>query len=189
MHQLLVLAGTIGIAGVFLPFASDVTPWGAIADKNFWNLAEPLFLAFVIPVAQLRWLVKEILPKVEREIYAITGLVSGGLVFWSWIQLIIENGLRFASVADYLALILPLVVMLAGTTLAARCEHGKRPVIWLETVYVANSAMCLVGFWPYWEIGAYCAAIASVIYLLQAILMAGQIWCPANGSRKCGERT
>jgi hypothetical protein len=181
---LLSAAGITGIAGLFLPFTSGVSPFLAAHTETVWPLGVPFFLSIFIVAAATRWIISDLFTKVEKAIAYFIGaaativILSGYYTNGGWPS-------KYSDFRDWIVFAIPLVIILSGSFLMFlnsknRESRAINPLIALQVVYLANSLMCLVAFWPVsmfidgWNIGAYFCLAASVVYSVQIFLFMTQ---------------
>jgi hypothetical protein len=178
LDPLLTVAGTAGIAALFLPFAWSYSPLRAAADEELWPLALPLFLAIFASAASIRWLVSGMFSPVERAIAYAASAEMGAVTLWVMLRSLLSQGWP-ANVSEQLAVTLPLVTLVLAAGILIRNARSKQagstnPVVALQLVYLAHAALLLLGLFPHWQIGACCVLVAAVAFLIQAVLLSAQ---------------
>ncbi|MEI8114574.1 MAG: hypothetical protein WCI54_13140 [Bacteroidia bacterium] len=183
VHLFLAVAGTSGIAGLFLPFSWNTSPMKAVLDENVFQLAVPSFLSVFITAATIRWIISVSFSKAEKAIAYFVGLAAAGVT----LSIYFKDGWWSYDFQGWLAFATPIVVMIAGSYLMlmnSKMQFSKKtnPLIAMQVPYLANCLMCLVMFLPnsadwlsgYWQIGAYFCLAASIVYMIQIALFLTQ---------------
>jgi hypothetical protein len=167
---MLTLASLTGTAGVFLPFTWDVSPLRAIQPLP--QLALPALLAPLATAGAIRWLISGSLSKVESIIayFASASMMVLSLSVW----LSGEPARRF-DLHDLVTLSIHFLTFALGIgALIWNWRIGSRqfsPVMSIQAIYVAHVAMCLAGFFGYWEVGAYLILVAALVFATQVVLV------------------
>jgi hypothetical protein len=182
-HLFLTVAGTTGIAGLFLPFTFDYSPVESVSDENIWRLAAPFFLSVLITIYSVLRIVPVSFPVAGKVFAYIISAATAGLT----LSIYFTGDVGASEFQEWLALIIPLVVLISGTCLVIvkskkQTSREYNPLIAIQVAYLANCLMCLVAFWPSgqgifkggWQIGAYFALTTAVVYLLQIALFLTQ---------------
>ena len=171
-HLVLTAMGLAGVVALFLPFAWDVTPLGALADWGIWQLALPAFLPIVIVVAGARWTRSGRLSRPEHLIWYVVGVASAlaTLAFYLTIEGWPSDAL------EWLALVAPVVILGFGTMAVARIRKTQAgseylPIMALQVAYIANAMLALILEFQGWRAGAYCVLATVVVYALQIDLI------------------
>jgi hypothetical protein len=185
LHLLLTLAGLAGIAGLFLPFTANTSPVDALRDDlwGVWRLAVPFFLAPFALAAGVRWIIAGPLSGPERLVAYVVSAASACLTLY-----FVGDGLKDqgwpSNVRDWLVVLVPVVVLLSGAyVLVPKLGFGRssgfNPVLAIQVAYLANALLCLIGFFGEWQVGAYCALVPALAYLVQIVLISVQPGAPA----------
>lgn len=174
-HRVLIVGGIAGIFGLFLPFAYGFSPLEALKEWELWKLAVPFFLAPFATAASFRWILSGSFSRIER---AMAFILSSGAAAVTLRQYFVTDNWS-SSFEDWLLWFIPLVTYSIGVFLLIRNSRIAKarefnPVMALQTVYLANALMCLVGFFGKWETGAYCVLMASILYTIQITLVSRQ---------------
>lgn len=179
VHWFLAAGGLTGIVALFLPFTEGVSPVDA-ALSYFWKIATPFFLSILISGASIRWAVSRSLSRVERWVaYMLSCASAFATLFFVFLSL----NWWPSNAQDWVSRALPVPVLALGAFAVIRnARFGMLPdlsaVMAMQVAYLANSLLCLVGFWGDWgggwQIGAYFVLVASVIYLVQIVLISIQ---------------
>ncbi|MGB4786867.1 MAG: hypothetical protein WAQ77_19270, partial [Candidatus Acidiferrum sp.] len=82
---------------------------------------------------------------------------------------------RPATIQDWLAFVSPEPILALGIYFLirnSRMEPSRKfnPVMAIQIAYLANAVLCLISFFGRWELGAYCALIAALAFVLQIVL-------------------
>lgn len=175
LHRILTAGGMTGILGLFLPFAHGFSPLEALKEWELWKLGIPFFLAPFATAASFRWILWGSLPRIER---AMAYILSSGTAAVTLRQYFIADNSP-SSFEDWLLWTIPLVTYLIGVFMLVRNSRIARardfnPVMAIQTVYLANALMCLTGLFGNWQTGAYCALMASILYMIQITLVSRQ---------------
>ena len=205
LQACLVALSVIGIASIFLPLTRKVAPLDVmvlnapeiLAGKlpnwsDIWLilLASPFFLAVPITIASLKrlwagrlsraaWLTSYVLALAMAS--ATLGFIGLG-VFEKTLPTDrpLEEYLVMFSPQEYVALLLPLVVLVFGAGWVIRNRrrmlvlHAINAVIAMQVAYIANGALCLALFQDDWKNGAYVALATIVLYLIHIVLVSWQ---------------
>lgn len=174
--------GLVGMATPFLPFKYDVSPLGAAAQvvnphsDFFWLflVGSPFFLAILVSIASIRLMV---LGKSTRSELAIA-YCSSIIMACATLFLMIAQGISDwpFTLHDWLSLALPCATIALGCTLVVRSWRLRVPpgliaVTAMQSAYVANALLCLLSYWPDWQIGAICTLLTVLAYVGQALLL------------------
>ena len=57
-------------------------------------------------------------------------------------------------------------------------------VMTMQSAYLSNALLCLIGYFGDWQIGAYCVAITSGVYLTQIVLMSVKLGVFRGGTSR-----
>ena len=186
LDAFLAVAGTAGIAVLFLPFDStlSISPLGAIrmafTKPGGWLLgffAAPFFLSILITGAALRQLISSTLSRAEQSLAYVAAAAMACLTILLYVlPWVIDPSsdsldLSSASAKDLLISLAPAAVLLVGAGLVVRNSRPgrRRPgnaVMALEVAYLANFLLCLLSFSDELGIGAYLALITAVVYVV-----------------------
>lgn len=172
VHLLLTLVGMIGIAGLFLPFTEGVSPVAAALDGAFWKLALPFFLAILASAASIRWVISGSFSGLE---WAIAYVVSASMVGVT-LSVSFPFESRPANIQEWVATLSPYAIVALGLYFLIRnsrigSSREFNPVLAIQIAYLANAALCLMGFFGDWQLGAYCALVAVLAFALQIVLV------------------
>jgi len=182
---------------VFLPFTYGVSPLDAVEAGKFlgssdeWRLALlgiPFFSALFI----LAWKVRLWVPisVKQPEIiagYSIAGvfLLATGIYFIFSIVFIVDNGsfsiLEWALFSINFVLIL-LCLVFNYMNFRRHVPSEAKVHLSLLSVYFPNTVLCLWGFYGDWQIGAYLALYAVIVYLIEIVLITSREWRGQNRS-------
>ncbi len=183
VHLFLAVAGTSGIAGLFLPFSWNTSPIKAVLDENVFQLAAPAFLSLFITAATIRWIISGAFSKAEKAIAYLVGLAAAVVT----LTIYLEDGWWSYDFQGWSAFAIPIVVMIAGSYIMlinSKMQFSKKtnPLIAMQVPYLANCLMCLVMFLPNsgdwlsgdWQVGAYFCLVNSIVYMVQIALFLTQ---------------
>jgi len=180
VHWFLAAGGLTGIVALFLPFTWGVSPVDAALSRGFWKIATPFFLSILISGASIRWAVSRSLSRVERW---VAYMLSCASAFATLFFVFLPSNPWPSNAQEWGAWGLPVPVLALGAFAVIRnARFGMLPdlsaVMAMQAAYLANSLFCLVAFWGDWgggwQIGAYFVLVASVIYLVQIVLISMQ---------------
>jgi len=170
----LIVAGTAGMAALFLPFTWDVSPAEAVVSELF-QLAIPFFFSVLVCAAYVRWMISGLLSRPERAItYVVSSLVALRVLFWIILGLKDEGWP--SDVQGWLLVAIPLLMLLFGVYVVVKNLRNKGPkevsaVMAMQIVYLSNALFCLIVFFGGWQIGAYFVVVTSGVYLIQIVLV------------------
>lgn len=176
-HLLTALLGLAGIVALFLPFTSDESPVSAAAGQ-FWRLALPFFLAVLVTLSSLRWIVAGRLSRFEVAAGCLASISAACLTLTLYLQDIRPSDLR-----DWISLLVAPIVLIMGGVLVVRGRRrglpgGLTTLMSLQVAYLANCLLCLIAFFGEWQAGAYFALLTALVYLAQiaaaGIIRSGQ---------------
>jgi hypothetical protein len=175
----------VGTGAIFLSFTFDTSPADVLffgSEVEFWPIASPFLLAIPISVASLRWLLAGRLSRLEWTTAYALGLVLAGATLF-FLGLLLVDGPRL-SAQEWLLTLSPLGILGAGvgivsTNWRAGIPHALNGILAMQVAYLANTSLCLIGFFPGWEIGAYFALVTALLYLAQIVV----VYCQRYGSR------
>jgi len=170
--SLLTLLGMSGIAGLFLPFTSDVSPVEAAPVSELWRVAVPFFLAVLASAASIRWIISGSLSKAERAIAYVASAAMAGVTVSMWFTLDRES----RTIREWLSIVSPGPILALGIYFLIRnskmgSSRNFNPVMAIQVAYLANAVLCLIAFLREWQVGAYCVLAAAVAFVLQIILV------------------
>ena len=177
VHVLLTVAGLAGIAGMFLPFTSNTSPVDVLDDDmwGLWPLALPFFLAVPAFAASVRWIISGSLSRLERMVaYVVSGASACATLYFVVVMLADSTGPE--RIQGWLVMTVPVAILLAGAYVLRRTARAARsrdfsPVLAIQVAFLANAALCLIGFFGHWQVGAHCALVTALAYLVQIILI------------------
>lgn len=108
----LTIAGVMCIPGIFLHFSWDVSPFSAAftMDYDLWQIAWPAFLPVPVAIVSLRWLFRATFSFAERLIAFIAGAISAGLVCFSLLDAVANNGLP-TDLQEWLSIVIPAITL------------------------------------------------------------------------------
>lgn len=158
------IIGIIAIATIFIKFASNISPFDAIYDKDIWFLAIPFFLPVVIGFASLRWIFVNDLSTVEKILAYTISTVLTGFIFFIYVYFMNWPN----EVKDLVSYILPYVVYTFG--IASFVFLRKNPystIMLMQIAYISNTLFCFVVFFDLLQTGAYLTLLTSFIYAVQ----------------------
>jgi len=169
VHLLLTIVGMTGIVGLFLPFTFGTSPVDAVSDKELWRLALPFFLAVLASAASIRWVISGSFSGAERAIAYVVSASMAGVTLSLWFPD------RPVTMQDRLAFVSPVPILALGFYFLirnSRMEPSREfnPVMAIQIAYLANAVLCLIAFFGGWELGAYCALVAALAFVLQIVL-------------------
>lgn len=170
-HLVLTAAGAIaGTATVVLPFTHDVSPAGAAASKELWQVGIPFFLAWPTTVASLHWIHNGMPRRTERMIAYAAGAAAFAASLSFLIQWLLDT--LPSETREQFAVAMPFVVGLSAVP-ATRATAGRAfgPVLAMQLGYVANALFCLTSFVGEWQVGAFCAVATIAIYVMQIAMV------------------
>ena len=150
------LAGT----AMFLPFASDTSPWGAVTFRvpgnqgNWWHflVGLPFFLA--IPMIWMRVRALQSKPVSSRAGIRVIWCAAGICVVGT---MLVETPflLHLAGTSEWQRLVvlsLGVGIVIASGALLFVCYHNLSPtrvcLIAINTAYLGNAALCLIVYSP-----------------------------------------
>lgn len=183
MRWILTLAGTAGIAAVFLPFTYGVSPLAAIAgysnddfflsDSIFLWMALPFLLSF--PVTAL-WTWRLVAGRTSRTGAAIAWCAAA-LALLASAALLAPLLVQAAAgtVGDFGMVIGTAVLMVAAVFLmrsSRRTNPAMAALLAMQLAYLPNACFVLVVFhgsqdgWGGWDAGAYVTLAAVLVYLV-----------------------
>ena len=163
------LAVITGTAALFLPFTAGVSPFNAVVPDStdffpVWRLAWPFFLIVPIAVLGVRVARSGRLTRADAIVAYALAIGVAGLTLSQYVDgtLKLSNGRP-----EVISMVVPIVVLIAGGSLVWRQRRvpgtaNLSPLTALTVPYLANMALCLIGFWGEWQVGAYVAAAATV---------------------------
>lgn len=192
----LVALSAIGIVSIFLPFTRKVAPFDLIVldapqilawrlpnPRDIWLilLASPFWLAVPISAASFKRLWTGRLSRVAWLTSYGLGLIMAcatlGFVGLALTEKALptdaplEEYLALFSPQEYLALLLPLFILVFGAAWVIRNRrrglllHALNAVIAMQVAYIANGFLCLTLFQDDWKSGAYITLATVVVYL------------------------
>jgi hypothetical protein len=174
-HLVLTVPGMSGVAALFLPFTSDISPMDAAFDDALWKLALPFFLSIPILAASIRWSFSGSMSLAERAVACTVALAATAATLsflWSatdWT----------GDIEQWLYTSIPVATLVLGAFLLfgdSRPDASRSlwPVMALQVAYLANALFCLAVFAGDdlfdLQVGAYCVLIAVIAYFLQIVL-------------------
>jgi hypothetical protein len=170
VHLLLTVAGMSGIAGLFLPFTYGTSPVDA-AFTDLWRLALPFFLAILASAASLRWVISGSFSARERAIAYVVSASMAGVTLSQWFPFEVKP----ANNQEWFALVSPGPILALGVYFLirnSRMESSSKfnPVMAIQIAYLANAVLCLITFFPDWQLGAYCVLVAALVFVLQIVV-------------------
>lgn len=171
-HVVLTVIGVLGVVALFLPFSWSTTPLEALPSGSLWRFALPAFLAPFIFLASIRWLTAGGLSRPERiacDLLAVAALAALLLTYLA------VRGVP-PRLTEWIGLLGPLLVLGFGAWEYLRNPKVGRgtpfgPILMLQGAYIANAILVLAGFFPDWEIGAYCVLVTTMAYAVQIDLV------------------
>jgi len=181
------VSGIAGITALFLPFTENISPVGFVfnilpSESSFsglWlflPLAMPFFLSVFVSAAFVRWMISGLLSRPERTIaYVMSSMMALGILIFITLGFWAQLSNPSSCVREWLTLVIPLLLLLFGVYLVIKSLKNKGPeevgaVMAMEIVYLSNAFFCLIGFFGYWQIGAYFVVFTSGIYLTQIFM-------------------
>lgn len=183
----LTLAGLSGIASIFLKFAHNVSPFAALdyhfgifcyssSEDELWVLGAPFLLSVIIFAFIIRWCLSVKLSLIEQIVGYLIGLSIIVIVIWT--NFAVTSDLGFAHEV-MMAVIFSISFLIAGIVLVIRnLRVGKfknfSPIMLMQTAYLGNAILCLIGFWGNWQIGAYLTLATVIVYAAQMIWISCQ---------------
>ena len=173
IHRVLLVLGLLGIAALLLPFTFGESPLSALTYAESYRVAAPALLAVFVTVGSLRWLAAGMLPRLARTLAYLISAGSAATTLW-----LLRESNWGDTVQGRLRMTVPLVILLLGAWFVARSRAGRSsgfaPVMALQAAYLAHAAMCLLSFWPDWQVGAYLVLTTAAVYASQIALLATQ---------------
>jgi hypothetical protein len=154
--------GLIGMVTPFFPFTYDVSPLRAVEavgnsrDFGLFLLGSPFFLAILVSIASIRLMVLGKCSRSELAIaYYSTIIMACATLFFTIGTLSAPP----STLHDWFSVAFPWATIALGSAIVVRSwlmcvSSGLIAVIAMQLVYVANALICLVSFWPSWQIGA-----------------------------------
>jgi hypothetical protein len=181
LENALYLLGLSGIAALFLPFTSNISPWDVTGDQVFrsgyivqwseldWSLfllGVPFLLAVPISAAPLLQILAKRLSRPHWiAAYCLALAATASTILYC------ARGVAHAGISGRVAaIIVPvLVTLMGGVTLLIRSArlglpHPLNSIVAMEVAYVAGVLLPLIGFFGVWQIGAYVTLIAIIVY-------------------------
>jgi hypothetical protein len=151
-------------AVIFLPFTWDTSPWDVVGhwpwvweDLKFTLLAIPFFLAFPMVWIRVRLLFPHAIRPAERIIIWTIALLAVSATIWVE-GIFIPEALRDRDWSEWFVGTPP-IVLLAGATPTfvrrRRITPLNRIIAGLNTVYLGNAVMCVIGFAGAQDFGWY----------------------------------
>jgi len=171
VQLLLTIVGISGTVGLFLPFTYDTSPVEALSEGGLWRLALPFFLTILATAASIRWLISGSFSGAERAISYVLSASMACVTLSLWFA---SKDVP-ATIRDWLSFAIQGLILALGVYLLIRNSRiGQpakfNPVMAIQIAYLANAAVCLLSFFGEWELGAYCALVASFAFVLQIFL-------------------
>jgi hypothetical protein len=175
----LTIAGLSGIASIFLRFAYGVSPFEAVFYEDLWVLGAPFLLSVVISASVIRWNLTGRSSLLEQIITYLIGLsVMAIVIMTNFLMMADVIGTFFNSKA-MMAGILSASSLIAGIFLVIRNHRiGKfknlSPIMLMQTAYLSNGILILIGYWGDWQIGAYFTLATVIVYAAQMVWISCQ---------------
>jgi hypothetical protein len=168
------LAVVTGTAAVFLPFTSNVPPFGAVVPDSMidvWRLAWPFFLIVPIAVLGVRVARSGRLTRADAIVAYALAIGVAGLTLSQYMT----GPLKVDRTQEAISMVLPIVLLTGGGWLVWHFRRASgagnlSPLAALAVPYVANMLLCLIAFWGDWQIGAYVSVAATAASVWVAIL-------------------
>jgi hypothetical protein len=187
---LTLLGATAGIAALFLPFTSNYSPLdAALEDAPLWMVAIPFFLSVFVAAGSMRWLFRGALTPVDRAIAWCASVAVAGVTLYFIVALLVMEGAP-TDLQGWLLIVMVLTVLAIGAWAVSRSSKNASssaysPVMALQVAYLGNAVMCLRMFFGEWQIGAWCALVAALAYMVQ-IVMVSTTRAPIRSPAKAG---
>jgi hypothetical protein len=174
-YSVIAIVGSTSILALFLPFAYSTSPVEAVSYSETWQLGLPYFLAPLVVLGIVRWIVRGAFSPLERVaayLAAATATVGTlSIYFIPW-----EGP---ATILEWLAWLFPLVTFSLGVLILIRNRSRKlsvdlNPIVAMQIPYLANAGFCLITFYEHWQMGAYMTVIAAVTFVVQIVFLVPQ---------------
>ena len=170
LHKSLAFGGLIGIPGLFLPFAFDYSPVEALKEWELWKIAVPFFLAPFISAGSFRWAASGSLSSKQTLLGYALGLCGVGFILLHYFI----NYFEPTAIYEWLSMIIPPIILISGMVLVGynwRIPRSRayNPVLAMQTAYLSNASICLIGLFWRWQVGAYCVLAACGVYGVQIL--------------------
>ncbi len=169
-HSVLTVVGMTGIAGLFLPFAFDYSPVCAAFDKDLWRVALPFFLSPFVFAGSVRWIMSGFFSRLERGIAYLVSTGTAAVTLSGYF-----DSKPPSSIQDWLSWSIPLATLGLGIYCMIRNSRALfrefKPVMAMQVAYLANGLLCLIDLFGHWQVGAYLTLIATIMFLVQIILI------------------
>jgi hypothetical protein len=184
------IVGLAGIAGVFLPFTFNTSPFDAAGtlpflrgDAHFleglWRLGVPLSLAILVTVGTLRWVISGRLTRAELVVGCLAALVADCCFLSLYLPYGNDDPARApSSVSEWFMFLVSWVGSAAGAYLPWRnlrrgVPHAASVISAMQIVYATVAAFCIVAFASEGrQIGAYLVAVTTLAYMTQVVAVA-----------------
>ena len=181
----------LAVAACFVPFTSEsrVSPWELACDAgHFLSLSRtPAFdvtillgLSFLMAFPVVLWKVRLLFfrrPRRWQRLTALVVTVLGSLpltaFFAIWARVIIRDirnsDLVLLAVIFFVGIGIPLTALVLAAKLKKRRQPDAAIEVLLMSPFLANGAMCLIGFGPHREIGWWLTLLVEFLWLAQWI--------------------
>jgi len=168
------LVSLAGVAAIWLPFAWSTSPAKALRDGDRWYLAAPFLLTIPIAAARIWVLVKGgVPPGAQWGARALAGCAMA--VFAVFIVSALREHPPGGDLEGWLMLLAPLGIAAGWVVLVLRwrpgpaAAHTAEAIALMETAFLVNAALCLLGFASEREIGWYVTLAVSAAFAASVI--------------------
>ena len=168
------LVSLAGVAAIWLPFAWSTSPAKALRDGDLWYLAAPFLLTIPIAAARIGVLAKAGLPRgAQWGARALAGCAMA--VFAVFIVGALRDDRPGGDLELWLVLLVPLAIAAGWVVLVLRwrpgpaAAHAAEAIALMEAAFLANAALCLLGFVDGREIGWYVTLAVSAAFAAHVI--------------------
>jgi hypothetical protein len=173
------IVGLAGVAAVFLPFTSGISPLSATFD-GLWQFGVPAMLAILVTLGSFRWIVTGRFLRAERLSAYLAALVAAGCILLLpgvfAVSMLTGQGGGATRPSDGIDwFMFPLLGSLVGAYLLRRNSRTGVPatvnaVAAMQVVYVIVAILSFAIFGMYgWQIGAYLIAMTTLAYMAQIV--------------------
>ena len=192
LYTAITALGLIGIVIPFLPFTEHISPLQAVEvvarPEDFIPvtiafLGVPFFLAILVSIASLRLVVFGEPSRSELAIEYCSSMIAACATLF----MTIDMASKSTEPTEWFCLSVVWATIVGGSTLVVRSwrkgvTSGLIAVAAMQIAYVANALLCLVAFWPGWQIGAKLTLFTLVVYVGQVpfVVLRKSLLRPAN---------
>jgi hypothetical protein len=187
MKLAFLILGIPAVVQIFLPFTSGVSPLEAV--KELFNWDSPVYgigllgMPFFSALFALTWKVRSYLaiPVKKLEIVGGYGLAAASILPLGF--LVVGGLLSSHSLSSDEWVIIPITGFLIFVWIALLVVNIRRQVpstasvhLALLSAYIPNAAFCLWGFRGGWQVGAYLALFAVIVYSIEIGFITSKEW-------------